>query len=99
MNNNGLIPFFESTDVVNKANILKALGHPVRLKILATLHMGECNVKNIWESLELEQCVVSQHLNILKNIGAINGKRRGSEVLYSIGNPLVMRVVGAITQK
>ena len=89
------------TDEINReinASILKTLGHPVRLKIVFTLDIQECNVKNIWECLGLEQCVVSQHLAVLKRAGIIDGKRRGSEIHYTVINPFAKRVIDTLRQ-
>jgi len=34
----------------NEAEILKVLGHPIRLKIVAGLCTNECNVKHSWKN-------------------------------------------------
>jgi ArsR family transcriptional regulator len=76
-----------------EAEIFKVLGHPVRLKIVAGLCAKECNVKHIWECLELPQATVSQHLALMKNKGIIEGKRDGVEVHYTVVNPLARKIV------
>jgi DNA-binding transcriptional ArsR family regulator len=76
-----------------EAEILKVLGHPIRLKIVAGLCSRECNVKHIWECLELPQATVSQHLALLKHKGVIVGTRDGTEVNYSVVHPLAKRIV------
>lgn len=81
-----------------EAEILKVLGHPIRLKIVAGLCTRECNVKHIWECLGLPQATVSQHLALLKNKGVIEGTREGVEVHYSVVNPLVRRLLEVIEQ-
>lgn len=88
--------FDKSRDLTNEAEILKALGHPVRLKIVAGLCTKECNVKNIWECLGLPQATVSQHLALLKNKGIIEGKRDGAEVYYSVVHPLAQKIVAIL---
>lgn len=86
--------FDKSKDFENESEILKVLGHPVRLKIVAGLCSQECNVKHIWECLGLPQATVSQHLALLKNKGIITGKRDGVEVHYSVVNPLAKKIIG-----
>jgi DNA-binding transcriptional ArsR family regulator len=76
-----------------EAEILKVLGHPIRLKIVVGLCTQECNVKHIWECLGLPQATVSQHLALLKNKGIIAGKRDGVEVYYSVVHPLARKIV------
>lgn len=79
-----------------EAEILKVLGHPIRLKIVAGLCTMECNVKHIWECLGLPQATVSQHLALLKNKGIIEGKRDGVEVYYSVVHPLAKKIISSL---
>jgi len=88
--------FSKTREYDDEAEILKVLGHPIRLKIAAGLCTKECNVKNIWECLGLPQATVSQHLALLKNKGIITGKREGTEVRYSVANPLVKKIIAAL---
>ena len=74
--------FVKARSFDREAEILKVMGHPVRLKIVAGLMSQSCNVKKIWECLELPQATVSQHLALLKNKGIIEGRREGVEVFY-----------------
>lgn len=80
----------------SEAEIIKVLGHPIRLKIVAGLCTKECNVKHIWECLGLPQATVSQHLALLKNKGIIEGKREGVEVHYSVVNPLAKKIISTL---
>ncbi|BCR05738.1 transcriptional regulator [Desulfuromonas versatilis] len=79
-----------------EAEILKVLGHPVRLKIVAGLLSQSCNVKKIWECLGLPQATVSQHLALLKNKRIIEGRRDGVEVYYHVISEEASRIVGAL---
>lgn len=88
--------FDKSRNFSEEAEVLKVLGHPIRLKIVAGLCHKECNVKHIWECLQLPQATVSQHLALLKNKGIIEGTREGVEVRYSVINPLARKIVGII---
>ena len=85
--------FDVNRNFTTEAEILKVLGHPIRLKIVAGLCTHECNVKHIWECLELPQATVSQHLALLKHKGIIEGKRDGVEVHYSVINPLAKKLI------
>ena len=93
----GCMEFSKSKDYNEEAEIFKVLGHPVRLKIAAGLCAEECTVKIIWECLGLPQSTVSQHLAIMKNKGVITGKRDGNEVRYTVTNPMVRRLIEAMT--
>ncbi|MBJ6723554.1 ArsR/SmtB family transcription factor [Geomesophilobacter sediminis] len=90
---------FDTTRNYSKeAEILKVLGHPIRLKIVSGLCTQECNVKHIWECLGLPQATVSQHLALLKNKGIIEGTRDGVEVHYSVIHPLVRKLVDVLSE-
>jgi ArsR family transcriptional regulator len=88
--------FDVNRDFTAEAEILKVLGHPIRLKIVAGLCTHECNVKHIWECLGLPQATVSQHLALLKHKGIIEGKREGVEVHYSVVNPLAKKLISLL---
>lgn len=90
--------FDKNKEFGKEAEILKVLGHPIRLKIVAGLCTQECNVKHIWECLGLPQATVSQHLALLKNKGIIEGTRDGVEVHYAVVSPLVRRLVTILNE-
>ena len=92
------VEFDKTICLDREAEILKVLGHPVRLKIVAGLMSQSCNVKKIWECLELPQATVSQHLALLKNKGIIDGKRDGVEVFYQVTSPEARKVVQALME-
>lgn len=90
-------PLFETEiDYDRESEILKVLGHPIRLKIVAGLITQACNVKKIWECLGLPQATVSQHLALLKNKSIIVGHREGVEVYYQVVSPEAIRIVNAL---
>lgn len=78
------------------ANLSKALGHPVRVKILRILvRKNACICGDIVEELPLAQSTVSQHLKILKDAGLIRGDVDGPRVCYCI-EPRVLRRLKAL---
>lgn len=93
------IPFDSTIDYDRESEILKVLGHPIRLKIVAGLMSQACNVKKIWECLGLPQATVSQHLALLKNKNIIIGRREGVEVYYQVTSPEAIRIISAIFKK
>ncbi|MBN1902521.1 winged helix-turn-helix transcriptional regulator [Candidatus Sumerlaeota bacterium] len=66
------------------SELLKAMGHPVRLKIIENLMRNECNVKEVMSILGIPQATVSQHLGILKNRGIVVARKEGVRTCYSI---------------
>jgi DNA-binding transcriptional ArsR family regulator len=81
---------------MNKAShiskLLKALGHPARLKIVKGLIGNKCNVNKMVKALAIPQSTVSQHLNVLKAAGVIKGERRGVEVCYRVIDALAKKI-------
>lgn len=92
------LAFNKDQDYQRQAEILKVMGHPIRLKIVAGLMSQSCNVKKIWECLALPQATVSQHLAQLKNKGIIEGRRDGVEVFYHVVSDEAKEIVGAMFQ-
>lgn len=66
------------------SEMLKAIAHPARLKIIAGLLKNECNVSQIQLALRLPQSTISQHLKVLRNVGIIKGRREGTKVCYKV---------------
>ncbi len=84
----------KQVDFLRYSDILKALGHPVRLKIVVGLMLGDgCNVNTIVENLELPQSTVSQHLSILKNKKIITYKKNGVKTCYYVVNELTLTII------
>ena len=76
------------------AEMLKALAHPVRLCIVnGLLDKGSCNVSFMQECLALPQSTVSQHLQKLRSSGIVETERNGLEVIYSVKDERVKRLV------
>jgi ArsR family transcriptional regulator len=77
-----------------KAEILKAIAHPLRLCIVKGLiEKGENNVSYMQNCLETPQSTISQHLAKLKAAGIIDGERKGTEVYYKVVNEDVKKIV------
>ena len=72
---------------------LKALSDATRLKILYLLSDGELCVCEIICALDKPQSSVSHHLNILKNLGFIKGRKEGVWIHYSLTNPKIADIV------
>ena len=66
------------------SEMLKAMAHPARLKIIAGLLKNDCNVSQIQLALRLPQSTISQHLKVLRNVGIIKGRREGTKVCYKV---------------
>jgi len=82
---------------IKKAEILKALGHPVRYCIVEGLLAGEQNVAKMVDCTGVPQPTVSQHLNILKAAGILEGHREGNQMLYSVCSKEARKIIMALS--
>jgi DNA-binding transcriptional ArsR family regulator len=86
--NNRIIDFEKDSE------ILKAIGHPVRLKMICGLITEyECNVNQMVAKLELPQSTVSQHLAILKSRGIITPRKDGVKTCYEVTDKRVKEII------
>lgn len=87
----------DKKELEEKADILKAISHPVRLCIVrGLLNEGESNVTNMQNCLDAPQSTISQHLAKLKAAGIIEGERKGTEIFYKVVNEEVKKIIKAI---
>jgi len=76
-----------------KADLLKALGQPTRLKILELLAEGERCVCEIFPAIGGEQSNVSKHLGFLRSQGIVIADRRGMRVFYRLADPRIAKLL------
>ncbi|MCY6354927.1 ArsR/SmtB family transcription factor [Clostridium sp. ZS2-4] len=80
----------------NLSEIFKTIGHPTRLCIVCKLMSKNLNVTEMQDCLEMPQSTVSQHLAILKSKGIVEGNRNGVEVIYSLVDEDIKKIVNSI---
>lgn len=78
------------------ADLLKAVGHPVRLRVIDTLARGEICVGDLALAIGEKQAIVSQQLKILRLVGLVKTERRGGKAIYSINNPHVFELLSCM---
>ncbi|SKA81283.1 transcriptional regulator, ArsR family [Caloramator quimbayensis] len=78
--------------------VLKALGHPIRFKIVKFLLIEPQCVCKLNENIEFSQSNLSQHIKILKDAGIIKGEKQGLNIEYSIANDNVKHIIN-MTEK
>lgn len=77
--------------------LLRALAHPLRLKILDFIDKNNAiNVNKIYNTLKLEQSITSQHLRILRDTQLVDADRDGKYVHYNLNYPTIEKAVKAI---
>lgn len=70
-----------------KAQLFRALGNELRIRLLEVLREGECSVGDLHERLGVSGPNVSQHLAVLRSHGVVAARRERTSVLYSIADP------------
>ena len=73
--------------------ILKAIGHPTRLRILERIAERGLCVSDLEEALGLRQANVSQHLAVLRDRGLVIAERRGNTTCYYLADPRIAEVI------
>ena len=88
---------FSSEKLQYSCSLMRALAHPLRLKILEFIDKnGTTNVNRIYNTLKIEQSITSQHLKILRLADVVIAKRDGKLVHYRINYPIVERAHFAV---
>lgn len=80
------------------APLLKALGDPVRLRLLSLIAShadGEACVCDLNDAFELSQPTISHHLKTLHELGLLDRTKRGVWVYYRI-RPEALTELGAL---
>lgn len=72
-----------------KADFFKALGHPIRIRILEILVTGDRTVQDLQDALDLDQPTVSQQLAVLRAKNIVTATKTGTSVRYAARDPLV----------
>lgn len=88
---------FNHERLQSSSEILRALAHPLRLKILEFIDEHEqIHVQKIYNTLGLEQSITSQHLRVLRLAGIVHAERDGKFIHYTVDYPTVERAERAI---
>lgn len=86
-------------DHVRAAAILRALGHPARLKMTVGIAKYGCHVNKIVEKMGLPQSTVSQHLAALRSAGVVTYEKDGLKACYRLTDKKfnkLLKVLGEI---
>lgn len=78
------------------AEILKAVAHPIRLRIVALLSGGMQHVSGIAKELDIAQAIVSQQLRILRMRGLVKVARSSGYAYYSLRENQLSELVRCI---
>ena len=82
--------------LLDAAEMIRALGHPVRLRIVECLEDGERTVSDLQLALRAPQAAVSQQLARMRSAGIVRGRRDGVNVHYSIADERVVQMLNCL---
>lgn len=80
-------------DYDKQSELLKILGHPIRLKMVEGLMDNECNVNKIMDVLKIPQSTVSQHLGKLKSAGVVVSRKEGVRICYKVADKQAREII------
>ncbi len=79
-----------------KADYLKAMAHPVRIRTLEILRQGEVSVADVQSQLDADVANISQHLAVLRGAGIVTARKSGLSVFYTVRDPEVFAILDAL---
>jgi ArsR family transcriptional regulator len=85
-------------DIERASRSLKAMSHPLRLKILCTLGDQEVSVQDIVEQVGTSQSNISQHLAILRDKGILTSRKEANRVFYRVSDSRTLRLIGMMRE-
>lgn len=90
--------FADDDDIERASRSLKAMSHPLRLKILCTLGGQEISVQEIVDYVGTSQSNISQHLAILRDKGILASRKDANRVYYRVSDARTLQLVGMMRE-
>jgi len=84
---------YDDSDIARAARCLKAMSHPLRLKILCVLGNNSISVQDIVEQVGTSQSNISQHLSILREKNILGSKKEANRVYYFIDDERMLQLI------
>jgi ArsR family transcriptional regulator len=88
--------FMEERVLELKAEILKALAQPTRLKILELLRNGEKCICEIVPAINGEQSNISRHISLMQKTHLVSTRKEGVRVMVKVSDPNVFEILDSI---
>jgi ArsR family transcriptional regulator len=85
-------------DIQQASQAIKAIAHPLRLKILCVLDDQEISVQDIVEQVGTSQSNISQHLAILRDKGVLATRKEANKVFYRVGDLRTLKLVSMMRE-
>lgn len=85
-------------DIREASEALKAMAHPLRLKILCLIGNHELMVQEIVEAVGTSQSNISQHLAVMRERGLLASRKEANKVFYRIEDPRILKMIGMMRE-
>jgi len=89
--------FMEERVLELKAEILRALAQPTRLKILELLRSGEKCICEIVPALNGEQSNISRHISLMQKSHLVTTRKDGVKVMVKVSDPKIFEILDSIS--
>ena len=83
----------KNEDVNRASEILKAMAHPIRLKVLCSIKDQEVSVSDIVDLVGSSQSNISQHIDILRSKGIVESRREGNRILCRVSDLDILELI------
>src|SRR5512139_4158626 len=80
-----------------KAEVLKALAQPTRLKILELLRHGERCICEIIPAINGEQSNVSRHISLMQKSRLVTTRKDGVKVMVKVRDPRIFEILDSVS--
>ncbi|MDP2654390.1 MAG: metalloregulator ArsR/SmtB family transcription factor [Candidatus Omnitrophota bacterium] len=80
------------------ADMLRAVAHPVRLRMVQLLRKGHLTVGVLQARLGISQSLTSQHLSILKSAGIVKSDKIANACHYTVLNKEIFSLLDCLSR-
>lgn len=98
VDNNTVNLLAKQEHIETAARALKAIAHPLRLKILCVIGADEACVQDIVDTVGTSQSNISQHLAILRDKEVLLSRKDANRVFYRIGDPRTLQLIAMMRE-
>jgi ArsR family transcriptional regulator, zinc-responsive transcriptional repressor len=78
------------------AECLRALAHPVRLRMVQLMLQGEHTVGELARTCEIPSNMASEQLRMMQHCGFLSRRQEGRRIYYQVAEPSVEQIIKCI---
>ncbi|HEY3367036.1 MAG TPA: metalloregulator ArsR/SmtB family transcription factor [Symbiobacteriaceae bacterium] len=86
-----------SRSVDREADLLRALGHTTRIRVIEMLTERDTCFCDMQSALKIEQATLSQHLQVLRRMRLVTSRKAGTQTIYRLTNLRLGAILQAAT--